>query len=166
MPRPTKRKTAHKKVSRDERANLLEINSILSIQKQAHRHCRNDRKFRSRLYSFTANWTLLGSSQTIRKTWRYMGLYRHGITGKLAEYALKNIYRTEESPKMHGMNYEQINSSTFLNRRFKISMCCSICNININVEFYFSTPHWIFIVYTYDWTLKVYLRQKSIKKTY
>ena len=24
-----------------------------------------------------------------RKTWRYMDLYRHGITGKLAEYAAK-----------------------------------------------------------------------------
>ena len=33
-----------------------------------------------------------------RKTWRYMDLYRHGITGKLAEYAAKNIYIAQKNP--------------------------------------------------------------------
>ena len=32
----------------------------------------------------------------VRKTWRYMDLYRHGITGKLAEYATKKFRRIPE----------------------------------------------------------------------
>ena len=34
-----------------------------------------------------------------RKTWRYMDLYRHGVTGKLAEYAAKKYISHRRIPK-------------------------------------------------------------------
>ena len=34
-----------------------------------------------------------------RKTWRYMDLYRHGVTGKLAEYAAKKYISHRRIPE-------------------------------------------------------------------
>ena len=34
-----------------------------------------------------------------RKTWQYMDLYRHGITGKLAEYAVKKYKSHRKIPE-------------------------------------------------------------------
>ena len=34
-----------------------------------------------------------------RKTWRYMDLYRHGVTGKLAEYAAKKYKSHRRIPE-------------------------------------------------------------------
>ena len=44
---------------------------------------------------------LITTRRFMQKTWRYMDLYRHGVTGKLAEYAAKK-YKSHR--RMYGKN--------------------------------------------------------------
>ena len=131
MPRPNKRKAAHKQVSRDKRGkfikedelNLMDTESSTfelmetGLSDDSGHVCIFFPKFHCELNFIERYWgaakrfaqnnctvpraldsvSLITIRRFARKMWRYMDLYRHGFTGKLAEYSARSHRRILEN---------------------------------------------------------------------